>query len=160
MFALKSRASFSINVKLNQNQSHLERAIFPRVLSKLQVLMVVMFLLFHFVSCQLIRFTVSLETKLFVLFNFFIFFLKDELFMHLTNYSINKHNENFHRVDSDDSGSKRYEKQNRNPLIEFAQWENLSKDDGCGNENKHFHNITTLQFFALAKLLAKHLQMD
>ena len=41
--------------------------------------------------------------------------------MHLTNYSINKHNENFHRVDSDDSGSKRYEKQNRNPLIEFAQ---------------------------------------
>lgn len=31
----------------------------------------------------------------------------DELFMHLTNYSINKHNENFHRVDSDDSGSKR-----------------------------------------------------
>ena len=121
MFALKSRASFSTNVKLNQNQSHLERAIFPRFLSKLQVLMVVMFLLFHFVSCQLIRFTVSLETKLFVLFNFFIFFLKDELFMHLTNYSINKHNENFHRVDSDDSGSKRYEKQNRNPLIEFAQ---------------------------------------
>lgn len=31
----------------------------------------------------------------------------DELFMHLTNYSINKHNENFHRDDSDDSGSKR-----------------------------------------------------
>lgn len=31
----------------------------------------------------------------------------DELFMHLTNYSINKHNENFDRDDSDDSGSKR-----------------------------------------------------
>ena len=28
--------------------------------------------------------------------------------MHLTNYSINKHNENFDRDDSDDSGSKRY----------------------------------------------------
>lgn len=31
----------------------------------------------------------------------------DELFMHLTNYSINKHNENFDRHDSSDSGSKR-----------------------------------------------------
>jgi len=31
----------------------------------------------------------------------------DELFMHLTNYSINKHNENFDRDDNDDSGSKR-----------------------------------------------------
>ena len=28
--------------------------------------------------------------------------------MHLTNYSINKHNENFDQDDSDDSGSKRY----------------------------------------------------
>ena len=28
--------------------------------------------------------------------------------MHLTNYSINKHNENFDRDDSDDSGSERY----------------------------------------------------
>ena len=34
--------------------------------------------------------------------------LQDELFMHLTNYSINKHNDNFDRDDSDDSGSKRY----------------------------------------------------
>lgn len=32
---------------------------------------------------------------------------QDELFMHLTNYSINKHNENFDRHDSNDSGSKR-----------------------------------------------------
>ena len=29
--------------------------------------------------------------------------------MHLTNYSINKHNENFNRDDGDDSGSKRYD---------------------------------------------------
>lgn len=34
---------------------------------------------------------------------------QDELFMHLTNYSINKHNENFDRHDSNDSGSKRWE---------------------------------------------------
>ena len=33
---------------------------------------------------------------------------QDELFMHLTNYSINKHNENFDKDDSDDSGSKRW----------------------------------------------------
>ncbi|EDO45410.1 predicted protein, partial [Nematostella vectensis] len=31
----------------------------------------------------------------------------DELFMHLTNYSINKHNENFERDENDDMGSKR-----------------------------------------------------
>ena len=40
----------------------------------------------------------------------FLFVLfQDELFMHLTNYSINKHNENFDRHDSNDSGSKRWE---------------------------------------------------
>ena len=39
----------------------------------------------------------------------FVLFLQDELFMHLTNYSINKHNENFDRDESIDSGSKRWE---------------------------------------------------
>ena len=38
----------------------------------------------------------------------FVSIRQDELFMHLTNYSINKHNENFDKDDKDDSGSKRY----------------------------------------------------
>lgn len=37
---------------------------------------------------------------------FFYFFLQDNVFMHLTNYAINKHSEDFIR--DDEAGSKRY----------------------------------------------------
>lgn len=35
------------------------------------------------------------------------FFLQSQLYMHLTNYSVNKHNENFERDETVDKGSKR-----------------------------------------------------
>lgn len=37
---------------------------------------------------------------------FIFFFLQDNVFMHLTNYAINKHSEDFIR--DDEAGSKRY----------------------------------------------------
>ena len=51
--------------------------------------------------------------------------LQDELFMHLTNYSINKHNDNFDRDDSDDSGSKRYVQHSDEELaLEMSAFQN------------------------------------
>lgn len=35
------------------------------------------------------------------------FFPQNQLYMHLTNYSVNKHNENFERDETVDKGSKR-----------------------------------------------------
>lgn len=72
----------------------------------------------------------------------FLPFFQSQLYMHLTNYSVNKHNERFERDETEDKGSKRSIKW----FTEFLETNNL-------DVSKFWSDISVRQIKALFFIL-------